>query len=155
MIAVLSVAVLVTMKAYHIKQWNTLYETASTRQVRTLTYYSKPIKFVGECIGHLFQQVDGLALYGTWTFVLESLAASATHDWRRWLIRNGTPLDAQRMSALTRVPQKDIERAIEFFSTPPMDWLENIEWPGQAQLELPARHQTADGTPMADRKSVV
>ena len=138
-------------KAYHIRQWDNVYETAQTRQVRTLTYFSKPNKLVGEGLGHMLNQADGLALYGTWTF-LEVLASTAPTEWRGWLIRNGTPMDATRMSALTRIPVADLQRALDFFSTAPMDWLELLDWQGEKQGKLPlgtgtpsARHQTTDG----------
>ena len=146
-------------KAYHIRQWETLYETATTRTVRTLSYYSKPNKLVGEGLGHMLNQTDGLALYGTWAF-LEILASTAPTEWRGWLVRNGTPMDAARMSALIRIPAADIERALNFFSTAPMDWLELIDWEGEKQGTLPlkkpavlppssAHHQRTAGKPSA------
>jgi len=141
---------ILAMQAYHLRHWDALYETAETRRVRTLTYYSKPNKLVGEGVGHMLMQPDGLALYGTWTF-LEALASTAPQNQRGWLIRNGTPMDAQRMSALTRIPMKEIERALTFFSTPPLDWLEVSKWDhGHAQGTPIADHGHAQGTPIAD-----
>ena len=138
---------ILAMQAYHLRHWDALYETAETRRVRTLTYYSKPNKLVGEGVGHMLMQPDGLALYGTWTF-LEALASTAPQNQRGWLIRNGTPMDAQRMSALTRIPMKEIERALTFFSTPPLDWLEVSKWDhGHAQGTPIADHGHAQGTP--------
>jgi hypothetical protein len=147
------------MKALHLKYWNTVYETAATRQVRVLSYYSKPNKLVGEGLGHMLNQPDGLALYGTWTF-LEILASTAPQEQRGWLVRNGTPMDATRMSALTHIPVPMIERALSFFSTAPLDWLEELEWEGGRQGELPvplgtpsASHQAANGTPSASHQA--
>lgn len=148
------------MKAYHIKYWDDVYETAATRQVRTLTYYSKPNKLVGEGLGLLLSQPDGLMLYGAFTF-LEILASTAPQEWRGWLVRNGTPMDALRMSALTpRIPPEMIQRTLDFCSTPPMDWIECLEWDGASQLPLGgpkqlrtiASHQPADGTPSASHQ---
>ena len=143
------------MKAYHIKDWNTIYETAQTRQVRTLTYFSKPNKLVGECVGHMLNQEDGLALYGVWTF-LEALASTAPTEHRGWLVRNGTPMDAVRISALTRIPAAAIQRALDFFSTTPMDWLEVLDFQPVKPVEIStpsARHQSTDGTPSARHQS--
>ncbi len=142
-------------KAFHLKHWDELYETAQTRQVRVLSYYSKPNKLVGEGLGHMMSQPDGLALYGTWTF-LEVLASTAPQFDRGWLVRNGTPMDATRIASLMRLPIEPVERALKFFSTAPMDWLEELEWEGSKQAEPKikteppsARHQHAISTPSA------
>jgi hypothetical protein len=135
--------------AYHIKQWDDLYESNSSRTVQTLTYYCKPNKFVGECLGYMLSQPDGLELYAVWTF-LEALASTAPKQWRGWLIRNGSPMDAARIANLTRIPIEKIQRTLDFCTTAPMDWLEVLEWPDGA----PTGHRRqADGAPTGHRKA--
>jgi hypothetical protein len=52
------------------------------------------------------------------------------------------------MSALLRIPQEKIQRALDFFSTPPMDWLPIEEWTG----DIPsAPRGQKDGTSSAPR----
>lgn len=136
------------MKAWHIKHWDTLYESNSSRVVQTLSYFCQPNKLTGEGIGHMNMQPDGLELYGTLTW-LKVLASTALKAQRGWLIRNGTPMDAARMAALLRIPQEKIQRALDFFSTTPMDWIEFADAPDSV---LSANRQTPDRPPSAGRR---
>jgi hypothetical protein len=125
-------------KAYHIVQWDSLYETATTRKIRTLTFYAKPNKLVGEGIGLTLAQEDNVALLGTWALI-EAVASTAPREQRGWLVRNGTPLTPARLAAMTRVKAQYFERALEFFCQPDVAWLELIELPGQSAGELPEK----------------
>lgn len=113
-------------KAYHIVHWDSLYETHESRKIRTLAFYSKPNKLVGEGIGLTLQEPDNVALLGTWA-LLEALASTSAREQRGWLIRNGTALTAARMAALVRVEVHHFERALEWFSRPEIGWLEEVE----------------------------
>lgn len=110
-------------KAYHIVHWDTLYETCETRKIRTLTFYAKPNKLIGEGIGLTLQEADNVALLGTWALI-EALASTSAREQRGWLIRNGSALTAARMASLVRVDVKHFERALEWFSRPEIGWLE-------------------------------
>jgi hypothetical protein len=116
-------------KAYHIVQWNTLYETANSRKVVTLTYYQKPNKLVGEGIGATLAHPQNVALLGTWSLI-EALASTAPAGKRGWLVRGGTALTAARMANLTRVDQAHFQLALEHFSQPEIGWLELAECVG-------------------------
>lgn len=116
------------MQAYRIKGWNELYESNKSRDVETLTYFMQPNKLAGEGVGLMLMQPDGLELYGVFGFI-KMLASTAPRAQRGWLIRNGTALTPERMAALTRIPAAKFERALEFFSTAPMDWIEQAECP--------------------------
>ena len=138
------------MKCWHVTMWSELYESAQSRGVQTLSFYAKPNKLVGEGLGFTLAQEDGLALLGTWALI-EALASHGLPKQRGWLFRNGSPLDAPRMAALLRIPLTPIERALKHFSTAPMDWLEEAEFPfasarsQSADGRLSARSQSADG----------
>ena len=71
------------MIAFHITQWESLYETAVTRKIRNLTFYAKQNKLVGEGIGATLAQEDNVALLGTWSLI-EALASTAPHGRRGW-----------------------------------------------------------------------
>ncbi|MDX1985003.1 MAG: hypothetical protein SFV51_32325, partial [Bryobacteraceae bacterium] len=86
-------------------------------------------KLVGEGLGFTKMQPDGLELMGTLMF-LKSVASTAPVQWRGWFVRNGSVMDATRIAALAGIPVAKVERALTFFSTPPMDWLLFEEWPG-------------------------
>lgn len=137
------------MKAYHFKDWDELYENNSSRTVVSLTYFCQPNKLVGEGVGFMLMQPDGLELYGTLGF-LKGLASTSNRTNRGWLVRNGTPMDALRMAMLTRLPQEKIQRALDFFSTAPMDWLLLDEW---TDGKPSASHRQAIGPPSDSRKT--
>jgi hypothetical protein len=138
------------MKAYHIKDWNVWYESSETRKLKTLTYYGKPNKLVGEGIGHTLAQDDNVALLGTWA-LLEAFASTSERELRGWLIRNGTPQTAARMAALIggRVPAATFQRALDHFASPEVGWLEYLDMPGQTAGLFPATppNSTETGTP--------
>lgn len=113
-------------KAYHITQWDDLYETSETRKIRALTFYGKPNKLIGEGIGLTLQEPDGLQLLGTWS-LLADLASLSSREHRGWLIRNNSALTAARMAALVRVDVKHFERALDWFCRPEVGWLEHKE----------------------------
>jgi len=126
-------------------QWNSLYETAETRKIRVLSYYAKPNKLIGEGIGFTLAQPNGPHLLGMWA-LLEALASTAPQEHRGWLVRNGTPLDAQRMSSLTRVSSHHFNEALTFFCRPEVRWLEHAEW------AAPSGHSAgAAPSPVSDR----
>lgn len=124
-------------QAYHIKHWNDWYESSETRKLKTLTYYGKSNKLVGEGIGCTLAQQDNVALLGTWALI-EALASTAERELRGWLIRNGTPLTAVRMSALLggRVSAETFDRALQHFVSPEVGWLELVQMPGET-ADLP------------------
>lgn len=116
-------------KAYHFKDWGTIFENNKSREVDNLTYFLQPNKLVGEGLGYTKMQPDGLELMGTYMF-LKCVASTAPKKWRGWFVRNGSVMDAVRIAALSGIPVEKVERALTFFSTPPMDWLQHEEWPG-------------------------
>lgn len=120
------------MKAYHIRNWNENQENSETRKIKNLTFYGKSNKLVGEGIGLTLAQEDNLALLGTWALI-ESLASTSERLLRGWLIRNGTPLTAARMSALLsgQVTADQFQRALDHFTAPEVGWLELCEMPGE------------------------
>lgn len=127
-------------KAFHIKQWDDLYETHETKKIRTLAFYAKPNKLVGEGIGLTLQEPDNMALLGTWALI-EALASTSAREQRGWLIRNGTALTAARMAALLRVDARYFERALEWFVRPEIGWLELKETdllPGDSPANPPS-----------------
>jgi hypothetical protein len=122
------------MKAYHIKQWDDLYERADTRKVDFMPWYPKQTKLIGIGIGATMGQEDNLELIGLWT-LLETFASQSKKHTRGWLVRNGQPMTAEMMSnLLPRVPPARFQRALEHFSSAAVDWLEYLEWPGEAFL---------------------
>lgn len=139
------------MKCWHITMWDQIYETAETRRIRTLSYYGKPNKLIGEGLGFTLAQPDGLALLGTFA-LLEALASHGLPEQRGWLWRNGSPMDAARMAALIRIPVEPLQRALNHFSSPPMDWLEEADYPGDGRATA-GRAQPLAGSDPGDGRA--
>jgi hypothetical protein len=146
------------MKCWHITMWDDIYETAETSRIRTLSYYGKPNKLIGEGLGFTLSQPDGLALMGTFA-LFEALASHGLPKQRGWLWRNGSPLDVPRIAALLRIPTEPIERALKHFSTVPMDWIEEAEFPGDGRASAGhaqpgAGREPGDGRASATRGKI-
>lgn len=114
------------MKAYHITQWDSLYETSETRKIRALTFYAKPNKLIGLGIGRTLQHARGLELLGVWA-LLEALASLAPQGQRGWLVRNGQALTVSEIAYLLRIPEESVQVAMDHFSQPEIGWLEQAE----------------------------
>ena len=119
------------MKAYHITQWNPLYEKADTRKTDYMGWFCKQTKLVGIGIGKTMREPypRNVNLYGLWT-ILETLASQSAVNERGWLIRGGLALDAEGMADLVpTVPPTAFQEALEWFSQPKIGWLECVECP--------------------------
>jgi len=131
--------ILLTMQAYHIRDWETDRENADTRKYVDLLWFRSKVKLLGEGLGHTLAQTSpdarqGPFLYGMFK-LFEQIAAGGRLETRGWLIRNGTALTSERIANLLRLPVPCCQEALVFFSQPPMDWLEFKEFsptqPGQ------------------------
>lgn len=120
-------------KAYYITNWQEDRENAETRKYVDLLWFRNKVKLMGEGLGHTLAAPDnrGPHLYGMFKLI-EQVAAGGRLEQRGWLFRNGSPMDAQRIANLLRLPVADVAEALKFFSTPPMNWLEEREWPGDS-----------------------
>jgi hypothetical protein len=115
-------------KAYHITDWDDR-ENAETRKYVDLVWFRNKVKLLGEGLGHTLGQPRGPHLYGMFKLI-EQVAAGGRLEQRGWLYRNDSPLDAPRIASLLRLPLSDVEEALTFFATPPMNWLEYVDLPG-------------------------
>lgn len=120
-------------KAYYITDWDTDRENAETRKYVDLLWFRNKVKLMGEGLGHTLGQPNnrGPHLYGLFKLI-EQVAAGGRLEQRGWLFRNGSPMDALRIASLLRLPVADIEEALKFFSTPPMNWLELRDYAGES-----------------------
>lgn len=126
-------------KAYYITNWQEDRENAETRKYVDLLWFRNKVKLMGEGLGHTLAAPDnrGPHLYGMFKLI-EQVAAGGRLEQRGWLFRNGSPMDAQRIANLLRLPVADVAEALKFFSTPPMNWLEEREWPGDSPAKTQA-----------------
>ena len=119
------------MKAYHITQWNPLYEKADTRKTDYMGWFCKQTKLVGIGIGKTMREPypRNAILYGLWT-IIETLASQSAVNERGWLIRGGKPLEAESLADLVpTIPPAAFQEALDWFSQPKIGWLEMVECP--------------------------
>ena len=123
----LLILLLMTMLAWHIKNWDD-HENAETRKYVELVWFRNKVKLAGEGLGFTLSQRNGPHLYGMFKLI-EQVAAGGRLQTRGWLLRNDSPMDARRIANLLRLKLAWVEEALKFFSTPPMDWIERVELP--------------------------
>lgn len=121
-------------KAYYITNWHEDRENGETRKYVDLLWFRNKVKLMGEGLGYTLQQTRGVHLYGMFKLI-EQVAAGGRLEQRGWLFRNGSPMDAQRIANLLRQPVPEVEEALKFFSTPPMNWLELREYAGASPAD--------------------
>jgi len=128
----LILTILMTMQAWRIRDWE-YRENADTRKYVDLVWFRSKVKLAGEGLGYTLSAPNGRGphLYGMFK-LFEQIAAGGRNQDRGWLFRNGSPMTAQRIAALLRLPEADVEEALNFFSTPPMDWLAMEDMPGES-----------------------
>lgn len=120
-----------TKQAYYVTNWHEDRENGETRKYVDLLWFRNKVKLMGEGLGHTLAQPRGPHLYGMFKLI-EQVAAGGRLEQRGWLFRNGSPMDAQRIANLLRLPVPDVEEALKFFSTPPMNWLELRDYAGDS-----------------------
>lgn len=112
------------MKLYSISNWGELFENNRTRELKKLDWIPVPNKQDGEGYTLAMEQKDGPALIGAWLIILQIASKCGT---RGTLMRDtGIPHDSASIARQSRFPKTVIDRAIEFFSSREVQWL-NIQ----------------------------
>jgi hypothetical protein len=113
---------------YVIRDWDTHFETAETRKLEFLRWVPTPNKHDGLGFRRLAKQGDAAELFGAWNLLLQ-IAGRARKGKRGRLERDGVPLDAEDMADMTGFPQSVFERALGFFSSEKMGWIDALQVP--------------------------
>jgi len=90
-----------------IRNWDQ-YENNRTRNMAEMRWVPIPNRFDGDQITEVIE--EGAAVYGVWVAIL--LVASRCQTRGELARDNGEPHDAKTLARKTRLPQKDIEKAI-------------------------------------------
>ena len=113
------------MSIYQIKNWNTHYENAKSRETERCRFCCIPNKQDGLGYGLLLAEPNGEALYGA--FVAVVLVASKQKNRDGWLTDNGLPtghpLTARLLSVKCRISEATIARMLEVAATTDIDWI--------------------------------
>lgn len=134
-------------KAYRIKNWNEFYENNRTRKMKFMQWVPVQNKHDGDGYIELISGEDGAEILGAWLVVLQVASKCAI---RGTLVRSsGHPHDSASISAITRIPQQSIQKALEKCSSRSVGWLEVFDIPEVASscheertLSAPSAHLT-------------
>lgn len=112
------------MKLFIIKDWDENYESAESRKIAgPLKWYAARTSISGLGYVRMTQEKDAAQLFAAWNLIL-MIAANQSRDDRGVLAHRGIPLTPDDMELVTRFPAKTFERALEFFSSDRIGWLE-------------------------------
>jgi hypothetical protein len=112
------------MKLYVIKGWDGNYESAESRKIAgPLKWYAARTSISGLGYVRMTQEKDAAQLFAAWNLIL-MIAANQNREDRGVLAHRGIPLTPDDMELVTRFPAKTFERALEFFSSDRIGWLE-------------------------------
>lgn len=107
---------------YRVARWQDIYERNRTREMVDMKWIPVPVDLSGDGFTLTMEQPDGPALYGTF---IALLLVAARCEPRGTLVRsNGMPHDAASLKRKTGIPEKAITRALEWFTSKELKWLE-------------------------------
>ena len=111
------------MNLYHIKDWQSHFETNETRKLSKLRWWPKPNKHDGLGYRRMASQKNRCELYAAWNLIADIASKTTPTNRRGYLERGGIPLSAEDMGLTTGFPAEIFERALLFFASPEIQWL--------------------------------
>lgn len=137
---------------YVIANWQSRFETAETRKLEHLRWCPSPNKLDGLGYKRMVQQRDRSDLFAAWN-VMRAIASKTTpKESRGRLERDGRPLTAEDMALMSGFPTAIFDRALTFFSSAEIGWLERelsttAAEPGLVSGQSPARPADSPAPP--------
>lgn len=105
---------------YAIADWDTVYETASTRKLKHLHWVPVPNKQDGRAYCCIMAEADGLAILGAWLVLLE---VASKMPIRGVLADSRGPLSVRDIAVKSRASMAGIQRALDVLSSPEIGWI--------------------------------
>lgn len=118
------------MRAYHIRQWNSTFENAKSREREHCGFVCMPNKQDGLGLNRILGEPDGTAILGVWCLIIQACSRQGKHR-DGWLTDDGRPdgrpWDVDDLSFRWRRSPAEIQRALDFTSSDKVGWLESLE----------------------------
>lgn len=112
------------MKAYRVRDWNSIYENNRTRELKVLQWLPIPNRHDGDGYTLLLDRENGAALFGAWVAVLQ---VASRCDPRGTLLREpNLAHNSISLSRMTRIPKDLIDEMLTVCSKE-CRWLEVVE----------------------------
>jgi hypothetical protein len=130
------------MKIYHIKNWQKIYENNRTRELKKLDWIPIPNSQDGEGYTLTMAEKDGPQLLGAWMVILQ--VASRCGERGTLLRDTKKPHNSDSIARLTRFPSNIIQRALDWFSSEEMQWIETEEVEGVTENPAQSRSEVRE-----------
>lgn len=111
---------------YAIKDWNSVFEDAKSREVEELKFCKWPVTRTSESAGKLRRTVKGSFALGVFSTLVELAARMPT---RGILCDSRGPMTPERYADRYGLPVKAAREAFEILSSPSIGWLVTIDAP--------------------------
>lgn len=132
------------MKLYKIRDWSELFENNRTRDMKAMAWIPVPNKHDGYGYTTVVGRKNGAAIYGAWMVILQ---VASKCEPRGTLLRSPQqPHDAASISRMTRIPEPDIQNALDICSEE-TQWLEVTEVAQIPHLPAEIPHPPAERPP--------
>jgi hypothetical protein len=146
------------MKAFKVKNWEDVFETAESRRLKGLSWVAMPNKWDGLGFCRLRKHKNFVSVFSGWSLIVQ---IASKMPQRGLLVNADGPLSAQDMADLTGCPVDIFEKALDVLCDPNQKicWIETADVGGNtpAAVELPeldgfvpARASESAGTPADD-----
>lgn len=129
------------MIVYQIRDWDSHFENNKSRERNDCSFVCVPNKQHGLGFQRVVSEKDGSTIYGIWHMIVGTCSRQKKPRLG-WLTQDGhqtgTPLTPDDLSLQFRRPVKEVERALEFLSSPRVGWMICYDLPEVADNEYPA-----------------
>lgn len=109
---------------FEIKDWNDVFETYRSREVKELKYVQLPVRRHSDSFRCLARTADGLTAYGVFMVLV---AIAATCPRRGVLADDKGPWTPDRVAVRMGIPVKIVAKAISRLADPEIGWLVRVE----------------------------
>lgn len=131
------------MNLYSIRNWSSRYENNRTRELKKLDWIPVPNQQDGEGYTLTVTQKDGPQLIGAWLVILQ--VASRCGERGTLMRDTAKPHDSASIARLTRFPEPLIQRALDWFSSDEMQWIQVVETEVLAENHAQSRTTMRNG----------
>lgn len=121
---------------YRIRNWDEHYECSDTKRIKTFSKYVPiPNRMDGSGYVRLLSQKNGPALYGAWVTLVA--VASRCHVRGTLTHGDGSALDVETISLMTRIPVEVYQELIPLLLSPKIGWMEVVDETGTC-VDMPS-----------------
>lgn len=125
------------MNVYQIKDWNSHFENAKSRERISCSFVCVPNKQHGLSFSRIMAEPDGAMIYGIWCLILGA-CSQQKKPREGWLTsdgyQTGTPWASEDLALKFRRPKSEIERALQVIVSQEIGWIITHEYPLSTRL---------------------